>query len=373
VEEITTALSRVRSFFVIARNSSFTYKGEAIDVKQVGRMTTDWVADGEKYALIGLEVKIEEAIPFRELTPGLWAWTDLALDVPTEWREWLGSIRTDEIKNFNLALLSKLVSKALDALDGENQLLERRAWGFYVGLLLSSTFTPSHPPIFLTGARRDGHIDVRQTSTIDIPSLNLFRFYPPILSHEVEEAAVLGQLHETLNTTPPAGGAERIFRALSVYVQGRSAMRLLDRLHQYCRCIDGLLLSEPGKGMKQFKSRTELFIGPGHHDLMGKLYGIRSDVEHLHEHKYLETFKRAERLELVEKEAIAEHVARKALAHVLRTPHLWPRFGNTDGLRTFWKLDPTDRQKLWAAPPFNPADGLAGFDPKYISDSSLGA
>ena len=37
VEEIITALSRVRSFFVIARNSSFTYKGKAVDVKQVGR------------------------------------------------------------------------------------------------------------------------------------------------------------------------------------------------------------------------------------------------------------------------------------------------------------------------------------------------
>jgi TolB-like protein len=37
VEEITTALSRVRWLFVIARNSSFTYKGQAVDVKQVGR------------------------------------------------------------------------------------------------------------------------------------------------------------------------------------------------------------------------------------------------------------------------------------------------------------------------------------------------
>jgi TolB-like protein len=37
VEEIITALSRIRWLFVIARNSSFTYKGHAIDVKQVGR------------------------------------------------------------------------------------------------------------------------------------------------------------------------------------------------------------------------------------------------------------------------------------------------------------------------------------------------
>jgi len=37
VEEITTALSHIRWLFVIARNSSFTYKGQAVDVKQVGR------------------------------------------------------------------------------------------------------------------------------------------------------------------------------------------------------------------------------------------------------------------------------------------------------------------------------------------------
>ena len=35
-EEITTALSRLRWLFVIARNSSFTYKGRPVDVKQVG-------------------------------------------------------------------------------------------------------------------------------------------------------------------------------------------------------------------------------------------------------------------------------------------------------------------------------------------------
>ena len=37
VEDIITALSRIRWLFVIARNSSFIYKGRAVDVKQVGR------------------------------------------------------------------------------------------------------------------------------------------------------------------------------------------------------------------------------------------------------------------------------------------------------------------------------------------------
>jgi TolB-like protein/class 3 adenylate cyclase len=37
VEEITTAIARLPWLFVIARNSSFTYKGKAVDVKQIGR------------------------------------------------------------------------------------------------------------------------------------------------------------------------------------------------------------------------------------------------------------------------------------------------------------------------------------------------
>src|SRR5262249_16117584 len=37
VEEIITALSRFKSLFVIARNSSFSYKGKSPDIRQVGR------------------------------------------------------------------------------------------------------------------------------------------------------------------------------------------------------------------------------------------------------------------------------------------------------------------------------------------------
>jgi adenylate cyclase len=37
VEDIITALSRFKSLFVIARNSSFTYKGKIVDIKQIGR------------------------------------------------------------------------------------------------------------------------------------------------------------------------------------------------------------------------------------------------------------------------------------------------------------------------------------------------
>jgi adenylate cyclase len=47
VEEIITALSRIRWLFVIARNSSFAYRGKSVDVKQVGRQL------GVRYVLEG--------------------------------------------------------------------------------------------------------------------------------------------------------------------------------------------------------------------------------------------------------------------------------------------------------------------------------
>jgi TolB-like protein/class 3 adenylate cyclase len=56
VEEIITALSRIRWLFVIARNSSFTYKGRSVDVKQVGREL------GVRYVLEGSVGKAGERV-----------------------------------------------------------------------------------------------------------------------------------------------------------------------------------------------------------------------------------------------------------------------------------------------------------------------
>jgi adenylate cyclase len=56
VEDIITILSRVKSLFVIARNSSFTYKGKAVDIRQVGREL------GVRYVLEGSVRKAGERI-----------------------------------------------------------------------------------------------------------------------------------------------------------------------------------------------------------------------------------------------------------------------------------------------------------------------
>lgn len=56
VEDITTELSRFSELFVIARNTSFTYKGQAVDVRAVGRDL------GVRYALEGSVRKVEKRV-----------------------------------------------------------------------------------------------------------------------------------------------------------------------------------------------------------------------------------------------------------------------------------------------------------------------
>jgi tetratricopeptide (TPR) repeat protein len=73
VEEIITALSRIRWLFVIARNSTFTYKGQAIDVKQVGReLGVRYLLEGS-VRKAGNRVRITAQLIEAETGAHLWA------------------------------------------------------------------------------------------------------------------------------------------------------------------------------------------------------------------------------------------------------------------------------------------------------------
>jgi hypothetical protein len=224
----------------------------------------------------------------------------------------------------------------------------------------------------LAGYRRHGEIIVRTQDDYDPAIASMVRHYPPVTLAELQLAAKLASQIAAIEAEISSGASYwRFFRVLKLYLEARTIIDNMERLHQYCRCIDGLIVPDVSKTRRQFKSRTELFIGPRHHDLMGNTYDARSDVEHLHENKHLETFDRAARLELVKKLEMMEFIARSALVRIALTPQLWPHFANTPALQEFWALEEPQRRALWGDP-INPADALADFDPRFISDGELG-
>ena len=74
VEDIITGLSRLKSLFVIARQSTFTYKGKAVDIKQVGREL------GVRYVLEGSVRKVGNRVRITgqliDAATGVHLWAD---------------------------------------------------------------------------------------------------------------------------------------------------------------------------------------------------------------------------------------------------------------------------------------------------------
>jgi TolB-like protein/class 3 adenylate cyclase len=81
VEDIITGLSRIKSLFVIARNSSFAYKGRTIDVKQIGReLGVHYVLEGS-VRKAGNRVRVTAQLIEAETNRHIWAQRyDRALD-----------------------------------------------------------------------------------------------------------------------------------------------------------------------------------------------------------------------------------------------------------------------------------------------------
>ena len=51
-----------------------------------------WIDDGEKYAFVGLSIKVEGRIASGIVAFGLWVIADTRFTIPDEWREWLGRV-----------------------------------------------------------------------------------------------------------------------------------------------------------------------------------------------------------------------------------------------------------------------------------------
>jgi hypothetical protein len=75
------------------------------------RQADSWIADGDKYALLGLSVKVTDpAVATLDLSPNFRIIGANDFTVPDHWREWLGTIRVEEVEACDLFVAAKLKS-----------------------------------------------------------------------------------------------------------------------------------------------------------------------------------------------------------------------------------------------------------------------
>lgn len=335
-------------------------------------MTNFVVEPREKYALIAIpQAFVDDGIPDEQhVAPDLWVARKLPFPLDDLWTRWIGTIQTEEFEESNLVLLTKGPSANPEVVDQENERYLTHVHQFYYGLLLSGFLRCLGQPRQLSGANTDGKIDVRQLGEVKTPIFVPGSPLDPVDTFRLENA---GKLAYAIRKLPRKAKFDRFGRILHTFYAGVTSEDAGNKLHQFVRCVEGFIYPDPGETKSQFRSRTELFLGPRHHTLAGEFYDIRSSVEHLHSpsRTIRAQTEREKRLIVLQRAVEAEALARHCIGTLLLNQSLWPQFEEDESLAKFWTLPVDTRRKLWGHP--LDIDSISkAFDPRFIEDADLG-
>lgn len=199
-----------------------------------------------------------EVMPIR----GMVATPNLPFEVTRWWKEQLGNLMCEEIENSELYLVASAPSVNLKVLDGENTLLIDRCRNFFYGLLLVAMISPEVEPQLATGSVEAGEATFRQIGRFELPKAIAGVRLPPITEDAIRRASNLASRLEEIASTGKFG---RIIWALNCFMNGLTAGHVYEKQLGFVRAVEAFLLPDQGRTENQFKSRTELFLGPTCH------------------------------------------------------------------------------------------------------------
>lgn len=334
------------------------------------------IAAGEKFAMIAIpKANASGVADSTSLGNRCWAMRSLPLELAEHWRNWIGEIKVRQITEAGFYLLATSTTAQPSVLDGDNQRLMRQVAALWDGLLITHTPHAATAPVLVTGAHIDGSPNVRQISELRQPVRLAFNTDEVLRSIKQTDLNFAVLFAEVLTNLASGQDHERLKRAVSAFFAGVHEHRPDERLHQFCRCVDGLILSGKGRGEADFVSRTADFIGDGKDDMLREIYRMRSAVEHLRpaesEAAGVSSL-RDQRLRLLTRSVQAERIARQAVQRVLGSVDLFAAFENDNSLQAFWSLPSADRRSQLQAPVGFDATLHNLIDPQLISDEDIG-
>ncbi len=291
--------------------------------------------------------------------------TSLPFKVTDWWREQLGTLQSEEIESSDLYLITTLSSGSLEILDAENNdLIDKCRNLFYAFLLSGHTCTESDPKL-VTGSMKENEATFRSISDFEHPTCISGIRIPSIDENRMELTASLYRGLKSVIYDRKIKG--RVIRAINCYLDGIKSSHVYEKIMNCIRTMEAFLLPEIGKTERQFKSRTELFIGPGKQELVGLIYKVRSAIEHLHNPLDIidgSTVKE-KFIGLLEVGVIAESIARYCVNRLLLKPDTWDHFATDDSIRAFWRKTNKERQAIWGDK-MDISTTLAGFDRSQV-------
>jgi hypothetical protein len=304
--------------------------------------------ENSKFALLAIS-GIGSTLPDAEYQLGDGTWVMPRLPAVADlgkWREWIGSIRADELQRANLVLL--LEEDAPDPMtlnDTHYRLRDAVCHLCYCFQLRPGI--ESRDPDLLLGSSVDGQVFIRQMSKLH-PFHQSKGYTAASVSQEwVEEALALRTGIERMLS---AGGYARFHRGLDVLFKALR-QKAQERLHEVARAIEALILPERGRTERQFVHRCQTFARANEATatVLGEIFGMRSDAEHLQDWNLaVEAYPEDERENVCwQRTRQVEHLACNAYSKLLLSPALLNHFRTDDTINQFWHLRDDERRHLW--------------------------
>ncbi|MBF6568591.1 MAG: hypothetical protein IVW54_06915 [Candidatus Binataceae bacterium] len=280
-----------------------------------------------------------------QLSDGTWAMPGVPVRDLGIWKEWIGSIRMERLREANLVLFVEEPSDNPEILDAvHNRLSDDLSLLFSLLHLRSGIECESAN--LLCGSSQQGVPEIRQMG--QLPAFFQTKGYrlTPITQEWLEDATAL----RAGATAMAADKADfrRVIRGLNTLLASLKQTGQ-DRLHQFVRSLEALILPDVGKTKNQFTHRCQTFAGALKDTrlVLQEAFDMRSDTEHLHEWYEAAQNYPANRREDVcwQRTRQIEQLACDAYSRLLRSTALRERF-RTDANNSGFLEAPRRRKML---------------------------
>jgi len=307
---------------------------------------------GHKFSCIALSfvrVVPELRAPV-DLGDGLWILPEPPFEFETHWREWLGSVRTEQLSNANFVILAHQSSADPTVIDNENEDLTKKCSSVFYALLVSEIFHHERG-LVLSGANVDGVVNVRNVG-------NLESHHRPngVRTANIEAALIqrASLIAAGIRTVHAAGHSQRLHRGFQAWIKGAKEYYADDKLHQFVRAVEGVIKPEIGQSKKQFMHRGQVFAGNSAtaKNLLGELYDLRSQAEHLHLFgAVLNAYPPDERQKVALCRAYqGQLLASYVYGRIFSNTHLQTAFGTDAAIDAFWNQTWAQQTQAWGQP-----------------------
>jgi len=217
-----------------------------------------------------------------QLSDGTWICARVPVTIDTHWKEWIGTIRLERLGNSNLIMIVSEGSANPQLLDEHHEKLKKRLSRTFSLLQLSGVLEYGGANL-LCGSYFDGKSEIRQMSKF--PFFYQTRGYSrtPVTIRRLEKAVQLRKALEEMDSSPDDW--KRLKWGWRVLMDGLQKEHGQERIHQFVRSLEALILPEIGKTKRQFTHRCQTFAkaNPHTNQILEEAFELRSMAEHLND------------------------------------------------------------------------------------------